>query len=134
HAKAMVSVATIDFDQRALEGFARRDVSNLLASGRRFPSVAAAEQVITSDLEHEFVANPGPYLKLGNRVTDPYDTARVGSGWLADGAGSVVTAADVLLDATAVTAAAAAQERQHASVPLAYGATLSSGRAVVVAG
>ena len=118
HAKATVSVATIDFDQGALEGFARRDVGNLLASGRRFPSVAAAEQVITSDLEHEFVANPGPYLKLGNRVTDPYDTARVGSGWLADGDGSVVTAADVLLDDTAVTAAAAEQERQIVAAAL----------------
>jgi hypothetical protein len=112
HAKATVSVATIDFDQSALEGFARRDVRNLLASGRRFSSIAAAEQVITSDLEHEFVTNPGPYLKLGSRVSDPYDTARVGSGWLADGDGSVVTAADVVLDDAAITAAATEQERQ----------------------
>jgi hypothetical protein len=51
-------------------------------------------------------------LRLGIRVTDPYDTARVGSGWLADGNGTVVTAADVLLDEPAVTAAATEQERQ----------------------
>jgi hypothetical protein len=112
HANATVSVATIDFDQSALEGFARRDVARLLAAGQRYPSLAAADQVLTSDLEHEFVANPAPYLTLGPRVTDPYDTARVGSGWLADGNGTVVTAADVLLDEPAVTAAATEQERQ----------------------
>jgi hypothetical protein len=118
HAKATVSVATIDFDQSALEGFARRDVSSLLSSGRRFPSIAAAEQVITSDLEHEFVANPAPYLKLSDRMSDPYETARVGSGWLADGDGSVVTAADALLDDAAVTAAATEQERSVISAAL----------------
>src|SRR5438270_3849781 len=118
HAKATVSAATIDFDQGALESYARRDVANLLASGRRFPSITAAEQVITSDLEHEFVTNPGPYLKLGERVSDPYETARVGSGWLADGDGSVVTASDVLLDDPGVTAAATEQERNVISAAL----------------
>jgi len=118
HATATVSVATIGFDEAALEAFARRDVANLLASGHRYPSVAAAEQVVDADIEHEFVANPAPYLKLGDRVTDPYDSARVGSGWLADGDGDVVTASDVLLDEAAVTAAATDQERQAISADL----------------
>jgi hypothetical protein len=118
HAKATISVATIRFDEGALEAFVHRDVANLLASGRRFPSEAAAEQALTSDLEHEFVANPAPYLELGDRVTDPYDTARVGSGWLADGEGTVVTAADVLLDEPAVTAAATEEERQAITADL----------------
>jgi len=112
HAKATISVATIGFDQAALEAFARRDVAGRVAAGRLFPSLAAAEQALTSDLEHEFVANPAPYMKLGDRVTDPYDTARVGSGWLADGDGTVVTAADVVLDDAAVTAAGTEDERQ----------------------
>src|SRR6476646_3214846 len=58
HATATISVATIGFDQAALEAFARRDVAAKLASGEHYPSLAAAQQVITSDLEHEFVANP----------------------------------------------------------------------------
>ena len=111
-ATATVSVATIGFDQGALEAFARRDVANLVSSGRHYPSIAIVEQVINSDIEHEFVANPAPYLKLGDRITDPYDSARVGSGWIADGDGYVVTAADVLLDEAAVTQAATEQERQ----------------------
>ena len=118
HAKATISVATIGFDDAALEGFAQRDVSRLLASGQRFGSIPAAQQALTSDLEHEFVANPAPYMKLGDRVTDPYDTARVGSGWLADGNGTVVTAADVLLDEPAVTAAATEEERQAITADL----------------
>ena len=118
HATATVSVATIGFDQAALEAFARRDVANLVASGRHPPSRAIAEQVITSDVEHEFVANPSPYLTLGDRVTDPYNSARVGSGWIVDGAGDVVTAADVVLDQAGVTAAATEQERQAISADL----------------
>jgi len=118
HATATISVATVGFDQAALEAFARRDVANLLAAGQHYPSEVAAEQAITSDLEHEFVANPSPYLKLGDRVTDPYDTARVGSGWLADGQGTVVTAADVVLDKAAVVGAATEEERQAISADL----------------
>jgi hypothetical protein len=118
HATASVSTATIGFDQSALEAFARRDVDRLLASGQRYSSLTAAEQVITSDLEHEFVANPAPYLQLGDRVTDPYDSARVGSGWLVNGDGSVVTASDVLLDEAAVTADATDQERQAIAADL----------------
>ncbi len=118
HATASVSVAQIDFDQAALEGFARRDVASILASGRRFATSAAAEAVVEDDLEHEFVANPGPYLTLGDRVADPYDSTQVGSGWLADGDGTVVTAADVLLDEAAVTAAATEQERQVVTAAL----------------
>src|SRR4051794_5692819 len=118
HATASVSVATLGFDQGALEAFARRDVAAKLASGERYSSLAAAEQVITSDLEHEFVANPAPYLQLGDRITDPFDSARVGSGWFADGDGFVVTASEVLLDEAAVTAAATEQERQAISADL----------------
>jgi len=118
HATATVSVATLGFDQSALEAFAHRDVDRLIASGQHYPSLAIAQQVITSDLEHEFVANPGPYLELGDRVSDPYDSARVGSGWLADGSGFVVTASDVLLDEAAVTSAATNQERQAISADL----------------
>ena len=118
HAKATISVATIGFDQAALEAFARRHVADLLAAGQRYSSVAVAEQALTSDLEHEFVANPAPYLELGERATDPYDTARVGSGWVADGGGTVVTAADVLLDEGAVTAAATEEERQAITADL----------------
>src|SRR5947209_19524580 len=68
HATATISVATIGFDQAALEAFARRDIAGLFASGQRFLSVDAAEQTVTSDLEHEFVGNPSPYLTLGNRI------------------------------------------------------------------
>jgi hypothetical protein len=118
HATATISVATIGFDQGALEAFARRDVANLLAAGQHYPSLPAAQQAVTNDLEHEFVANPSPYLKLGDRVTDPYDTGRVGSGWLADGGGTVVTAADVLLDDAAVMAAATTEERQAITADL----------------
>ena len=118
HATATVSVATIGFDQSALEGFARRDVANKLASGQRYSSLAVAQQAITTDLEHEFVANPAPYLKLGDRISDPYDSARVGSGWVADGDGYVVTASDALLDEAAVTQAATDQERQTISADL----------------
>jgi S1-C subfamily serine protease len=118
HATATVSVATLGFDQTALEAFARRDVTRLLASGQRYPNLAVAEQVITSDLEHEFVGNPDPYLTLGDRISDPFDSARVGSGWLADGNGFVVTASDVLLDEAAVTDAAAEKERQAIAADL----------------
>ena len=118
HASATVSVATIGFDQGALEAFARRDVANLVASGRHYPTRAIAEEVVTSDVEREFVANPQPYLKLGDRVSDPYDSARVGSGWIVDSAGDVVTAADVILDEAAVTEAATEQERQAISASL----------------
>src|SRR5581483_6133632 len=118
HATASVSTATIGFDQNALEAFARRDVDRLLASGQRYPTLAAASQVITSDLEHEFVANPAPYLQLGDRVTDPYDSARVGSGWLVSGDGFIVTASDVLLDEAAVTADATERERQAIAADL----------------
>ena len=44
----------------ALEAFARRDVANLLAAGQRYPTLGLAEEAVTSDLEHEFVANPAP--------------------------------------------------------------------------
>ncbi|MBV9411134.1 MAG: trypsin-like peptidase domain-containing protein [Acidimicrobiia bacterium] len=118
HATATVSAATIGFDQGALEGFARRDVDRLLASGQRYPTLAAAQQVITSDLEHEFVANPAPYLQLRDRVSNPYDSARVGSGWLVNGDGPVVTASDVLLDEPAVTADATEQARQDVTADL----------------
>src|SRR3954447_6011247 len=118
HAAATVSVATIGFDQAALEAFARGDVARHLASGQRYPSLGAAQQAITSDLEHEFVANPAPYLKLGDQVSDPYESARVGSGWLADANGFIVTASDGLLDDAAVRAAATDQERGAISADL----------------
>jgi hypothetical protein len=118
HVTATVSVATLDFDEAALEAFARSDVTRLIAAGQHYPSLAVAEQAITSDLEHEFVANPAPYLKLGNRVSDPYDSARVGSGWVADSNGFIVTASDAILDEAAVTAAASEQERQAISADL----------------
>ena len=55
---------------------------------------------------------------LGDRVSDPYDSARVGSGWIVDGTGDVVTAADAVLDEAAVTEAATEQERQAISADL----------------
>ena len=111
HAKASVSAATIDFDQPALTAFARADVARLLGSGRNFPSIAAAQQAVESDIEREFVANPAPYLKEGKRVSDPYETTRVGSGWLVDGDGTVVTAASTVLDEPGVVAGATEEER-----------------------
>jgi len=118
HATATVSAAVIDFDEPALTAFARSDVDRLLRSRQFFPSVDAAELQVRLDLEREFVANPGAYLRLGERVSDPYEATRVGSGWLADASGSVVTAADVVLDEAAVTAGATEEERAAVAAAL----------------
>jgi S1-C subfamily serine protease len=111
HAKATVSAATIGFDEAALNAFARGDVARLLGSGQRFPTIAAAEQTLKDDVEREFVANPAPYLKLGTRISDPYQAVRAGSGWLVNSDGAVVTAADALLDDAGVMAGATEEER-----------------------
>src|SRR6266480_4494201 len=89
HATATVSAQVIRFDEPALTAFAQQDVRNILQSGRRFPSVQAAELQVRLDLEREFVANPSACLRLGDRVSDPYQATHVGSGWVADARGSV---------------------------------------------
>jgi hypothetical protein len=52
------------------------------------------------------------------RISDPYDTTRVGSGWLVDAGGAVVTASSTVLDDPAVMAAATDEERSVISAAL----------------
>ena len=66
HATATVSVATIGFDEAALEAFARRDVANLLASGHRYPNLDDHRRNVEYDVDriayglrhHPFVRRP----------------------------------------------------------------------------
>src|SRR5207302_7794679 len=68
-------------------------------------------QAIGADLTREVTSNPSPYLKLGKRLSDDYDTVLIGSGFVVSSSGWAVTASSAVGDESALRKAAADSER-----------------------